>query len=206
MRTLIPILTLVLAATALSGCAAATTSGAANSSSSGSSSSGSSSSGGSSGGGATAANECSIAHDALAKFVTSLSAPYQKGNVCNFGVGPNSTKSGAALGQLYGDTLNVRLVTSDIDSEYQGAKDSYSPTTPLSGVGTEAEYHDGGNGNPQVFARNATDFCDVQTSFNDASEVGLTKPSGSRTISAADVPKLASELGSVCSALFAGKP
>jgi hypothetical protein len=71
-------------------------------------------------------------------------------------------------------------------------------------VGTEARYYDGGNGDPQIFARTSNAFCDVQTFFNDASEVGLTKPSGSRTITAADVPKLASELGIVCTALFKG--
>jgi hypothetical protein len=196
-RKYIPLITLALVATALSGCAAA---------SSGSGSGSGSAGAGSSGAGATAANQCSIARDALAKVVSgTMSAPYLKGTVCFFGVGPNASKTGAALAQDYSDSVTVSYVTtSDADTQYQGTILAYGGSKPLSGVGSAARYHDGGNGNPQVFAETSSSFCDIQTYFNDASEVGLTKPSGSRTIAAADVPKLASELGAVCTALFKG--
>ena len=199
MRESVTLLTLIVAVTLLSGCAASSSAGTGT----GSGNAGSAASGPGGGGGVTSANECSVAHDALAKVVTGgLSAPYQKDDVCYFGVGPNGSKSGASLAQIFADSVNVRYITSDVDSQYQGAKLAYGGSTALSGVGTEAQYYDGGNGNPQVFARTSTAFCDVQTNFNDASEVGLTAPAGSRTIAAADVPKLASSIGAVCSKLF----
>ncbi|MDP9027686.1 MAG: hypothetical protein M3N46_09015, partial [Actinomycetota bacterium] len=146
-----------------------------------------------------------IAHDALAKFVAGpLSAPYQKDETCYFGVGPNGSKTGTALMQIFGDSVNVRLVTTNVGDQYQAANIAYGGSQPLAGVGSEAKFYDGGNGNPQVFARTSKAFCDVQTNFNDASEVGLTKPSGSRTIAEVDVPKLASSVGAVCTALFGG--
>lgn len=200
MNKSVSLITLALAATLLSGCAAAAPSGGT-----GASGGGASGSGSGSGTVANSGNECSIAHDALAKVVTgTLSAPYQKGDTCYFGVGPNGTKSGSALAGLYGDSANVRYTTTAVASEYQGAKVAYSGSKPLTGVGTEAAYYDGGNGNPQVIAHTSGGFCDVQTSFNDATEVGLKKPSGSRTIAEADVPKLAADLGAVCTALFGG--
>ncbi|HEX4444114.1 MAG TPA: hypothetical protein VHZ81_11125 [Galbitalea sp.] len=146
---------------------------------------------------------CSTAHDALAKVVTgALSAPYQRADTCNFGVGPNGGLSGVALGALYGDGVVVKFDSPDTGSNYQAALDAYAGSKSLSGVGTAAKYYDGGNGDPQVFAKSATAFCLVQTSFNDATEVGLSKPGGSRTIAAADAPGLAAKLGAICSALF----
>jgi hypothetical protein len=149
------------------------------------------------------ANACGIARTALAKVVTaSLSAPFEKDNVCYFGVGQNAGTSGSALTHLYGDSVFMGYSTSDVDSQYQAAAAAYSGSKKLSGVGMQAQYYDGGNGNPQVVARTSGALCSVQTNFNDATEVGLSKPTGSRTIAAVDVPKLADELGGVCSALF----
>jgi hypothetical protein len=206
-RKIVPLLTFVVAVAALSGCSAGSLPGgsaSAGSNPSAAADSGSSSGSNSgSGPGATAANVCSVAHTALAKVVTgSLSAPYQKDNVCYFGVGSNGSQSGSALAKLYADSVYVGYTTSDVDSQYQAAAAAYSGSKKLSGVGTEAQYYDGGNGNPQVVAKTSGALCTVQTNFNDATEVGLSKPTDSRTIAAADVPKLASELGGVCSALF----
>jgi hypothetical protein len=133
-----------------------------------------------------------------------LSAPYQKGDTCYFGVGPHGSQTGAALAQNLSDSVFVRYSTSDPTGDYTGGKIAYSGSKPLSGVGSEAVYYDGGNGNPQVLAHTSSAFCSVQTNFNDASEVGLSKPTDSRTIAAADVPKLAADLGGVCTALFGG--
>lgn len=181
---------IAVTASALTGCSAATPSGT---------------SPGGGGGSATSANACATAHDALAKVVTAtLSAPYQKGDTCYFGVGPNGGQSGAALAQNLSDSVFVRYSTSDPSGDYAGGKIAYSGSKPLSGVGSEAVYYDGGNGNPQVLAHTSGAFCSVQTNFNAASEVGLTKPSGSRTIAESDVPKLAADLGGVCTALFGG--
>jgi hypothetical protein len=204
-RKIIPLVTFAIAVAALSGCSTGALPGGAAPGASNPSPAASVGAGSNSGSGATAANACSVAHTALAKVVTAmLSAPYEKKNVCYFGVGPNGGLSGSALSQLYGDSVFVGYSTSDVDSQYQAAVQAYSGSKKLSGVGTEAVYYDGGNGNPQVVARTSGGFCSVQTNFNDATEVGLSKPSGSRTIGAADVPKLASELGGVCTALFGG--
>jgi hypothetical protein len=119
-------------------------------------------------------------------------------------VGPNGGQSGAGLAQNLSDSVFVRYSTSDPTGDFTGGKMAYSGSKPLAGVGSEAAYYDGGNGNPQVLARTSRAFCSVQTYFNAASEVGLTKPSGSRTIAEADVPKLAADLGAVCTALFGG--
>jgi hypothetical protein len=178
--------TIALVALALTGCSAATP-------------------GGGDAAGSTKPNACAIAHDALAKVVTApLSAPYLKGDTCYFGVGPNGSQSGARLAQNLSDSVFVRYSTSDPAGDFSGGKIAYSGSKTLSGVGSEAAYYDGGNGNPQVLARTSNAFCSVQTNFNDASEVGLTKPSGSRTIAETDVPKLAADLGGVCTALFGG--
>jgi hypothetical protein len=188
---------MALVVAALTGCSAGTLPGGSNG--------GAAAAAGGTGGGATAANECTVAHAALGKVVTrALSSPFQKDDKCYFGVGPNGTKAGADLAQLYSDSVVVRYTTTDVASEYQGGKIAYSGSKPLNGVGTEAAYYDGGNGNPQIVARSAAAFCSVQTFFNDASEVGLSKPAGARTIAEADVPKLASDLGAVCNALFTG--
>jgi hypothetical protein len=204
-RKIIPLVTFAIAVAALSGCSAGALPGGSASGASSPSAAAGADSGSSSGSGATAANACTTAHTALAKVVTaSLSAPYEKDNVCYFGVGPNGSQSGSALAQLYGDSVFVGYSTSDVASQYQAAAAAYSGSKNLSGVGTQAEYYDGGNGNPQVVARSSGALCTVQTNFNDAAEVGLSKPSDSRTIAAADVPKLASKLGGVCTALFGG--
>ena len=208
MRKIIPLLTFAIAVAALSGCssgalpggsAPGTTNPPASAAGSGSNS----------GSGTTSATECGTADKALAAFVPgTMSAPYQKGDACYFGVGPNGNLSGATLAQQYGDVVVVQYSTSDVDSQYQAAKDTYggSGVQKLSGVGTEANYWGGVNdeGTPQVWARTANAFCVVQTHLNTAAEVGLAKPSGSAVISKADMPKLAGEFGSVCSALFGG--
>ena len=206
-RKIIPLLTFAVAAAALSGCSTGALPGgsAPGGSNPPAAASSGPTSGSDSGPGATAANACGIAHTALAKVVTAaLSAPFEKNNVCYFGVGPNGSQSGSALAQLYGDSVFVGYSTSDVDSQYQAAAAAYSGSKKLSGVGTQAQYYDGGNGNPQVVARTSGALCTVQTNFHDATEVGLSKPTDSRTIAAADVPKLAGELGGVCSALFGG--
>jgi hypothetical protein len=213
MNKLIPVVVFAFTIAALSGCSAGGLPGGApgagnaaapSSAGSGSSAAAGSGSGSKSGGAATSGSQCATARTALAKVVTStLSQPYQRADVCNFGVGPNGNLSGAALGALYGDGVVVKYDASDADnSNYQAALDAYGGAKSLSGVGTAAQYYDGGNGDPQVFARTATAFCMVQTSFNDATEVGLSKPSGSRTIGASDVPALAAKLGAICTALF----
>jgi hypothetical protein len=143
----------------------------------------------------------------LAKFVSgTMSAPYQKGYICYFGVGPNGTKSGATLAQQYGDVVVVQYTTTDVDGEYRAASQNYGGPgiKNLSGVGTKAQYWGGLNneGSPQVFARTAGAFCLVQTRFNEATEVGLTSPGGSSVFAGADMPKVAAEVGGVCSALF----
>jgi hypothetical protein len=207
-RKIIPLLTLVVAVAALSGCSAgALPGGSAPAASNPPAAASSAQTGGGSstksGGGVTAANQCDIAHDALAKVViATLSSGYLKGDVCYFGVGPNGTVSGSALAELYGDSVYVAYTTSDVDSQYQSAAAAYSGSKKLGGVGSQAQYYDGGNGNPQIVARTSGALCTVQTNFNSATEVGLSKPSDSRTIAAADVPKLASDLGGVCTALF----
>jgi hypothetical protein len=202
-RKIIPLLTFAIAVAALSGCSTGGLPGG--SAAGGSNPPAAASSGSGSGSGATASNACGVAHDALAKVVTAaLSAPFEKDNVCYFGVGSNASQSGSALAQLYGDSVFVGYSTSDVDSQYQAAAAAYSGSKKLSGVGTQAQYYDGGNGNPQVVARTSRALCTVQTNFNDATEVGLSKPTDSRTIATADVPKLAGELGGVCTALFGG--
>jgi hypothetical protein len=204
-RKIIPLVTFVIAVAALSGCSTGALPGGSAPGASGPSAAASGGSGSNSGSGATAANACEIAHTALAKVVTAtLSAPYEKDSVCYFGVGPNGSQSGSALAQLYGDSVYVGYSTSDVDSQYQAAAAAYSGSKTLGGVGTQAQYYDGGNGNPQIVARTSGALCTVQTSFNNASEVGLSKPSDSRTIAASDVPRLASALGGVCTALFGG--
>jgi hypothetical protein len=205
MRKFVPVVVLALAVAALSGCSAGSLPG---SSSAGGGAPAPSSAGSGSASGsnspAKSGSTCSTARTALAKVVTgSLSQAYQRADTCNFGVGPNASLSGPALGALYSNGVVVKYDAADADnSNYQAALDAYAGSKPLSGVGTAAQYYDGGNGDPQVFARTATSFCLVQTTINDATQVGLSKPSGSRNIAAADVPKLASELGGVCRALF----
>jgi hypothetical protein len=205
MRKLIPLVVFAVAVAALSGCSTGSLPGGA--SAGGSVAAPSSAGSGSAAGSDTSAKSgstCATARAALAKVVTgSLSQPYQRADTCNFGVGPNASLSGPALGALYSNAVVVKFDAADADnSNYQAALDAYADSKPLSGVGTAAQYYDGGNGDPQVFARTATSFCLVQTTINDATQVGLSKPGGSRNIAAADVPKLASELGGVCTALF----
>ena len=204
MIKILSLFVLAVSAATLAGCAS-TASPSPGGSAGTAGSSGPSTSSGTSGSVVSAADECATAKTALAKFVTgAMSAPYQKGDTCFFGVGPNGAATGSALAGLYGDVVHVQLTTSDAASQYQAATVAYSGSKPLSGVGTQAQYYDGGNGNPQVSARTDSAFCLVQTYFNAASEVGLTKPTDARTIAAADVPKLAAEIGSVCTALFGG--
>ena len=202
MRAVVPVAVVVFAIAALTGCSSGGLPGGAAAGGAPAASSGGTSSTppkASSGGGSF----CATARTALAKVVTGpLSAPYQRGDTCNFGVGPNGNLSGAALGALYGDGVVVKFDSPDTGSNYQASLDAYGGAKSLSGVGTAAEYYDGGNGDPQVFAKNATAYCLVQTSFNDATEVGLSKPGGSRTIGESDVVGLATKLGGICTALF----
>ena len=214
MRKIVPLLTFVVAVAALSGCSAGTlpggsAPGASNPSAAASSAGSGGSSGTKSGSGASAATECAVAAKTLATFVSgTMSSAYQKGDACYFGVGPNGTLSGATLAQQYGDVIVVQYTTSGVDGDFQAASQTYggAGVQKLSGVGTEANYWGGENdeGTPQVWARTASAFCVVQTHLNAASEVGLSKPSGSAVIAKADMPKLAAEFGSVCSALFGG--
>jgi hypothetical protein len=207
MRVIFPVVAIAISAAALTGCSSGGLPGGAAGSGTagGTSNSATGNAGGSSqsGSGATSANQCSIANDALKKFVTgALSQPYQRGDTCHFGVGPNANLSGAALVALYGDAVVVKFDSPDTGDNYQAAIDAYGGSKPLGGVGSEAQYYDGGNGDPQVFAKSASAFCLVQTSFNDATEVGLSKPAAGRNIAEADVPGLAAKIGTVCSALF----
>jgi hypothetical protein len=206
MRAVVPVVVFAIAAAALSGCSTGGHPGGAAAGSTGVATAPPASgqtTAPKAKGGATSGDVCSIARTALAKVVTaSLSQPYQRGDTCNFGVGPNGNASGPALGALYGDSVVVKYDSPDTGSNYQAALDAYGGSKSLGSVGTAAEYYDGGNGDPQVFAKTATAFCLVQTSFNDATEVGLSKPSGARNIGAPDVAGLAAKIGAVCSALF----
>jgi hypothetical protein len=177
MRSTIALVALLLVVAGLSGCTSSPT------------------------GPATSANQCAIAETAFAKIVKApLSSPYKSAKFCYFGIGKNSTKRGDALSLLSGDMVQVAYSRSNVDSLYRAA--TQLPSQSLSGVGSEAVYWDRGDGQAQVFARTSSASCWVLTNFNSASEVGLQKPAGSRVIGKADVRRFASELGTVCNALF----
>jgi hypothetical protein len=204
MRKFVPVIVLAIAVAALSGCSAGGLPGSASAAGGAAAPASTASGSGAAGSSSKSGSTCATARSALAKVVTgTLSQAYQRADTCNFGVGPNASLSGPALGALYSNAVVVKYDAADADnSNYQAALDAYAGSKPLGGVGTAAQYYDGGNGDPQVFARTATSFCMVQTTINDATQVGLSKPGGSRNIAAADVPKLAGELGGVCRALF----
>lgn len=213
MRKLIPLIVFVAAIATLSGCSAGGLPGSPSAATSGASSSAPASgapAASSSGSGATSATECAVAGKALASFVSgTMSSPYQKGDDCYFGVGPNGTLSGATLAQQYGDVIVVQFGTTDVDSNFTAAQQTYgsgSGVENLSGVGTEAHYWGGLNdeATPQVWARTSGAYCIIQTHINSAAEVGLSSPAGSAVIAKLDMPGLAAKFGGVCSALFGG--
>ncbi len=201
MPKLLPLVIVGVVVTLLSGCSAAASAGGGGSSGGSAGSSSSPAQGGS----APASVNCSTIKTALAKVVSiPISDGYKHGDgVCTFGIGPNANTSGTALTQLYSSVVNVTYSTSDVDSKFTGAQDSYGGAKPLTGVGTKAGYYDGGNGMPQVFARSGGAFCAVQPFLAAGSDVGLANATtAGRIIEGADVPKLASEFGGVCQTLF----
>jgi hypothetical protein len=209
-RTFIPVVVFVVTVATLSGCSAGAPPGSATGGGSSSSAPGAAAPAApkaASGSTATSSDQCMIAAKVLAKFVTApLSSPYQKGENCFFGVGPNGTKSGSVLAQQLVDSIIVKYTANDVNNDYQSAQLNYggeSNVGTLSGVGTKANYWGGleGNSSPQVWARSGNAVCIVQTHIK-AAEVGLTSASASADVAKSDVPNLAAKVGGICAALF----